>query len=159
MSNLIRMILVFFGVFAALTTTAATARNVAADVDQIAAVMKAGGKSAVVKSAGGERYVLSETAGHQYAILALGCNDDGNLCKSVQFFVALDPEKSPTFEAMNGFARELRWGRVYLDQEGEPVMEFDLDLERGGISQPLFLDNVAKWESIVSAYAKFVFGK
>ena len=159
MNRLIRSILVLFGALAALTATSAMARNVVAKADQIAAVLKSSGRTAEVKNAGGERYVLAEVSGHKYAILALGCDDEGELCKSVQFFAAFEPENRPTLESMNNYARNLRWGRIYLDNEGEAILEFDLDLEKGGMSSALFLDNVAKWEAMVSGYAKFVTGK
>lgn len=159
MPKLIRSILVLLGVFATFAASSAMARNIVAEVDQIAAVLKSSGRTAEVKNAGGERYVLSEASGHKYAILALGCDDDGASCQSVQFFAAFEAENRPTLESMNNYARNLRWGRIYLDNEGEAILEFDLDLENGGMSRALFLDNVAKWEAMVGGYAKYVTGK
>ena len=151
-----------FGLLAAMAALAATpalARNVVADVDLIADVMKASGRTAEIKDVKGERFVSAEGGGYTYMILPFGCDDAGKGCKSVQFFIAFNPKTSPSLEAMNKYARDNRWGRIYLDKDGDPAIEFDLDLEKGGMSDALFLDNVEYWEAILGAYAKWVFAK
>jgi hypothetical protein len=155
----LRQIVISLGAIAMLSAAPASAKNVVADVDQIAAVMKTDGKQAEIKTAKSERYVSAVAAGYTYAILPFGCDDAGKNCKSVQFFIAFNPDTSPSLEAMNEYARTKRWGRIYLDKDGDPAMEFDLDLEQGGMSEALFLDNVAYWEAIVEGYSKWVFGK
>jgi Putative bacterial sensory transduction regulator len=156
MKNLIRLFVASFVLFFA---APAMAKNVVADVDQIAGVLKGAGHMLEIKTADGERYISSEIAGYKYALLFFGCDDTKKNCKSVQFFVAFTPKTKPTLDAMNGYAKDHRWGRIYLDKDGDPAMEFDLDLEQGGMSEELFLDNVAYWEAIVGGFAKFVFGE
>jgi hypothetical protein len=41
---------------------------------------------------------------------------------------------------MNLYAARTRWGLSYLDHEGAPTIEMDLDLENGGLSEELFID-------------------
>lgn len=159
MNKLIRLALSLLAALAALSAGPAFAKNVVADIDQIAAVMKAAGHTVEVKTANDEKYLSAEAAGYKYALFSFGCNDKDKECKSVQFFIAFNPDKSPTLEAMNTYAKDNRWGRIYLDKDGDPAMEFDVDLEQGGMSEELFLDNVAYWEAIVEAFSKFVFGK
>jgi Putative bacterial sensory transduction regulator len=157
MKNLIRLFVLLFAGFAALAAAPAMARNVVADVDQIAAVMKAAGYKVEIAETKSDRFIKAEAGGYNYAILVYGCDDKGKTCKSVQFFVAFDPKQSPTLEAMNKYAHGHRWGRVYLDDEGDPAIEYDLDLEKGGMSPELFLDNVEYWEAILATFAEFVF--
>lgn len=135
------------------------ASNIVADLDQVAIVMKKAGYQAELGSNLGERFLTAELDGYKFMVLPYGCDDTKRNCKSLQFFIAFNPESSPSLEAINAYARENRWGRVYLDKDGDPALEFDLDLEKGGMSEDLFLDNVAYWEAIVQAYAKFVFGE
>lgn len=156
MKNLFRLIIACLAMVAA---APALAKNVVADVDQIASVMKAAGHKLEIKTADGERYISSETGGYKYALLFFGCDDAKKNCKSVQFYVGFTLKTKPSLDAMNTYAREHRWGRIYLDKDGDPAMEFDVDLEQGGMSDALFLDNVAYWEAIVAAFAKFVFGE
>lgn len=162
MNNLIKNVFLGFFAIASFAAAPAMAKNVVADVDQISEVLKAAGYRAEIKedgSGGGGRYVRSAAAGYNFLILPGGCDDSNKNCKSVQFYVAFNPEKSPTLDAMNTYNKEHRWGRAYLDKDGDPAIEFDLDLEAGGMSAELFLDNVAYWEMAIGRYAKFVFAK
>ncbi|MBP6362069.1 MAG: YbjN domain-containing protein [Novosphingobium sp.] len=159
MKQLIRSILIIFAAVAAMLAAPAMAKNVTADLDQINEVMKGAGYKSEVKEKDGERYITVEASGYRFLLFAFGCDDAKKKCKSVQFFAVFNPSTKPTLEAMNTYARQNRWGRVYLDKDGDPAIEFDLDLEQGGMSGELFLDNVAYWEAIMVAFADFAFGK
>jgi hypothetical protein len=136
----------------------ASGKNVVADVDQIAALLKKDGETLDIKSSKDGRYIRVTGDGYDYSIITYGCDDKDANCKSVQFYSGFNPRVNPTLEAMNSYARDNRWGRVYLDEEGDPAIEFDVDLEKGGMSEALFLDNVAYWEMIIDRYGDFVFG-
>lgn len=157
MKTFFRTLASLFAALAAMLAMPAMAKNVTADIDQIAALMKGSGRTLEVKENKGERFISAESGGYKYLILPYGCDDNGKNCKSVQFYVAFDPKASPSLEAMNEYARDHRWGRVYLDKDGDPAIEFDLDLEKGGMSQELFLDNVEYWEAIMGNFAEWVF--
>lgn len=159
MNRLIRPALALLALACSAVPGAALAGNVEADIDQIGGVMLGAGYKLQVREADGQRFLSVELPGTRFSILPFGCDEAGKSCKSVQFFAAFAPDTKPTLEAMNAYARNHRWGRVYLDREGDPAIEFDLDLEQGGMSEELFLDNVAYWEAVTEAYAKFVFGK
>lgn len=142
---------------AAFIAAPALARNVTADAAQIAALLKAKGRSAELKTTDGETYVLVSN-GYDYTIFTFGCDGKGKNCKSVQFYAGFDPKIAPNLQTMNDYARDNRWGRIYLDTESDPAIEFDLDLEQGGMSEALFIDNVAYWETVLNRYGEFVFG-
>ena len=141
-----------------LTSAPALASNIVADVDHIAGVLERAGYAPELGANAGERFITAQANGYKFLVLPLGCDDNKSNCRSVQFFISFNPQSSPSLEAMNNYARENRWGRIYLDKDGDPALEFDLDLERGGMSEELFLDNLAYWEATIDAYAKFVFG-
>ena len=159
MKFLIRPILALLAAFAAITAAPAMAKNVVADIDQIAEVLQGAGYKLEKKEKDGDKYLSVNASGYHFLLFSFGCDDGGKKCKSVQFYAAFDPDKSPTPDAMNTYARDHRWGRVYLDKDGDPAIEFDLDLEQGGMSGELFLDNVAYWEAVMVAFAEFSFGK
>lgn len=60
---------------------------------------------------------------------------------------------------MNSYAAENRFGRIYLDKDRDPVIEMDVDLEAGGMSKELFMDNLAYWEAIMVGFAEFAYSK
>ena len=138
----------------------ASAQNVVADIDQLGRVMKSGGYTLETKSDGGVPYLRAERSKNSYAfsVYLYGC-DEGTArnCKSVQFYSGFSPKKKVTLDAMNQYARENRWGRIYLDKVGDPAIEMDVDLEKGGMSEDLFLDNLEYFETVMNEFAKFVF--
>ena len=147
------------GAAAFLAATPVAAQNITADLDQIAGVLKEEGYKAKIDEGDGQRWIESAMSGYTYIILPFGCDDAGKDCKSVQFYVAFVPTNKPTLEEMNKYAAENRFGRVYIDDEGDPIIEMDIDLEAGGMSRALFLDNLAYWDSIMVAFGDFAFSK
>ncbi|MFM5953052.1 MAG: YbjN domain-containing protein [Novosphingobium sp.] len=159
MKSFVRSTLTSLALAAALVAAPALAKNVTADLDQVTEILKGAGYKVEMKDVKGDRFISVDMDDYHFLILPFGCDDKGKACKSVQFFAAFDPPTSPSLDAMNLYARDHRWGRVYLDKDNDPAIEFDVDLEQGGMSPELFLDNVAYWEAIVSAYSKFIFDK
>jgi Putative bacterial sensory transduction regulator len=153
-----RLLFVLAAALSAALAGPAMARNVTADISQIAALLKSKGETLEIKSAADDPYIRVTGEGYDYSIFAYGCDDKDANCKSVQFYAAFNPKVSPELQAMNDYARDNRWGRIFLDKEGDPAIEFDVDLEKGGMSEALFLDNVAYWEAIIDKYGDFVFG-
>lgn len=142
-----------------LAATPAEAKNVTADIDQIAEILQKEGYQAKIQGEGDERVIKTGMSGYTFLILPYDCNDEGEECKSVQFYTAFTPETKPTLEEMNTYASENRFGRIYLDSDRDPAIEMDIDLEAGGMSQALFLDNLAYWDAIMVGFAEFVFSK
>lgn len=133
----------------------ATAQNVVADVDQIAAILESEEYQAKLIGESDDRYIKTGMSGYNFLILPFDCDDAGENCRSVQFYIAFATETEPTLEAMNTYASENRFGRIYLDDDRDPVIEMDIDLEAGGMPKELFIDNLAYWEAIMVAFAEF----
>lgn len=152
-------IMSFVGAVGILASAPANAKNITADLAQIEEVLQDQGYRAKIEEADGQRWIDSAMSGYNYIILPFGCDDMGKNCKSIQFYVAFVPTNKPTLKEMNTYAAENRFGRVYLDDEGDPIIEMDLDLEAGGMSRELFLDNLAYWDTIMVAFGEFALGK
>jgi hypothetical protein len=150
------------GAFAAsmMTVAPAEARNVTADIAQINELMKRDGYTVEVKTEGGESHLTASRGKDSYSfeVFFYGCDEKTmKNCKSVQFGCGFTPKTKPTLAAMNDYARDNRWGRIYLDKEGDPIIEMDVDLEKGGMSEALFLDNLEYFEAVVDRFGEFVF--
>ena len=135
------------------------AENITADLDQIAKLLQSEGYQAKFTGEGTERVIQTGMAGYNFLILPFDCDEQAKNCKSVQFYTAFAPENKPTLEEMNTYASENRFGRIYLDGDRDPVIEMDIDLEAGGMSPELFMDNLAYWEAIMVGFAEFSFRK
>lgn len=158
MTNSLRPLSALCAALAVLFAGPAYARNVVADAKQIATVLEGKGRTVEIKDTEGSNLVRVSGATYDYSIVIYGCDEARRNCKSIQFYAAYNPKKSPTLKALNAYARDNRWGRFYLDQEDDPVVEFDVDLEQGGMSEALFLDNLEYWETVISVFGDFVFG-
>jgi hypothetical protein len=155
-------VLALLSAFAASLLTAAPsqARDVTADISQISELMKRNGYS-VENTGNAEASHIKASRGkdcYGFEVFFYGCTEKTMKdCKSVQFFCAFHPKTKPTLAAMNGYARDNRWGRIYLDKVGDPVIEMDVDLEKGGMSEALFLDNLEDFDAVVGRFGDFVF--
>lgn len=137
--------------------SAASAKNITADIDQIAEVLQEAGYKAAIRESDGERFIESGTGGLKFLVLLYGCDDKFKNCKSAQFYAGFAVDKSPTLEAMNSYASQNRFGRIYIDEDGDPAIEMDVDLEMGGMSKELFIDNIAYWDSVMLGFASWVY--
>lgn len=135
----------------------AMAQMIEADYQTIASAMQDAGYRATIEGEGSDRYVSSASGGFNFGIFFYGCNDAGDNCKTIQFYAGFSPEKSPTLRQMNDYAKQNRWGRVYLDDDNEPAIEMDLDLEDGGMPKALFIDNIEYWEAVMQQFGSWVF--
>ena len=145
----------------ALTLAApAAAQNITADLDRIAEVMQGEGLQAKIeREDDGRPYLLSGISGYTFVVNAFGCNDAWADCKFVQFRAAFTPETKPTLAEVNQYSADNFFGRYYLDDENDPVIEMDIDLEAGGMSKELFIDNIAYWDMALSKFGEFAFSK
>lgn len=142
------------------SATPAAAANVVADPARVLQVMRAAGYSVELKAGETDQYIRASKGkeSYKFSVFFTGCDEKSmRNCKSVQFFSAFSPKKKPTLEAMNAYARDNRWGRIYLDKVQDPVIEMDLDLEQGGMSEALFLDNLEYFKAVTERFATFAF--
>jgi hypothetical protein len=150
----------FFAFLALGLSVPAQAENVTADPERIAQVMTAAGYQAeVVREEGVAPGIAAISRGYNFIILFYGCDAANENCKTIQFFSGFETEAPPTLQELNDFSRDLRFGRVFLDRAGSPVIEMDVDLEDGGISEELFLDNLEYWELALHTFGDFSFSE
>ena len=136
----------------------AHAQMVEARYDQVMSALEETGFATAMRGEGADRFIVSNNEeGYSFAVFFFGCDDQGEDCKTAQFYAGFEPETSPTLEQMNDYAGANRWGRIYLDAKGDPTIEMDVDLEDGGMPRILFMDNVEYWATVMNAFGDWVF--
>lgn len=146
-------------VAAMLATPASAAKLVTADIGQVLQILQKDGHKAEIKTYESEAYLsVKDADSYSYKIFFYGCNDKGSQCTSIQFYASFDPAKLPTLDAMNSYNREHRFGRAYIDKDNYPAIEWDINMA-GGISEAVFLDDLALWDAMMNIYGDFLFGK
>ena len=94
----------------------------------------------------GDPLITSAVSGSTFQIFFYNCKDHKN-CATVQFHSGYDFTTAPSLELINEWNRTNRFGRAFLDKENDPILEMDVDLDDGGISPALFIDNLEYWAS------------
>jgi hypothetical protein len=121
----------------------------------VAALQNAGYAGKLGADGVGDPMITSGSSGTTFHILFYNCTAHKG-CATVQFQVGFDLEKSPGLERINDWNRDQRFGHAYLDKEGDPILVMDLDLDDGGVSRALFIDNVQFWTSVLGAFQKHI---
>ncbi|WP_242415370.1 YbjN domain-containing protein [Sphingomonas panni] len=118
------------------------------------ALREAGYRAALSKDNVGDPVIKSGAAGVDFSVLFYNCTEHKD-CKTIQFYAGF-VKKGRSLDTMNKWNAEHRFGRAYLDDEKDPRIEMDLDLDKGGMSSALFKANIATWESLLGDFQKAI---
>ena len=154
---MIGRILVAAMAVALLPPAAAQAQNVRAQEPETVAeaLRQAGYRAQLDTDSGGDPMIRSTSSGSDFLILFYGCTDNAD-CRTVQFYAGYSEPSNASPEAMNLWNAENRFGRAYVTDEGAARVEMDLDLDDGGLSQALFIDNLEFWVLIMARFEEFI---
>lgn len=89
----------------------------------------------------GDPMITGRLDGTKYGIYFYGCNDGKN-CRSIQFSAGWAGTKV-TLADLDEWNRTTRFGKAYLDKDGDPRLEMDVNLD-GGVTRKN-LDDVVDW--------------
>jgi len=103
----------------------------------------------------GDPMITSGVSGTTFQVFFYNCTDNRN-CATVQFHSGYDLQSSIGLERINEWNRSQRFGRAYLDAEDDPILEMDVDLDDGGLSPLLFIDNVEFWASVLTKFEQHI---
>jgi hypothetical protein len=76
-----------------------------------------------------------------------------NKGKNLQFYASF--KKKTTLGRINDWNASKRYTRAYLDKDGDPVLEADLDLE-GGVSYGAIAEFVKTWVTSVKLFTQHI---
>jgi hypothetical protein len=134
----------------------AFAQNVTADPPKLVAVLQAAGYQAELgKDNTGDPMITSAAAGSKFVVLFYNCTNHA-ACQTIQFQTAWAMKTKPTLAAINEWNHGNRFGRAYLDKEGDPGIMMDVNLDKGGMSPGLFRDNLEVWAAVLGNFKKQV---
>lgn len=103
----------------------------------------------------GDPMITSSVSGTTFHIFFYNCTANKD-CATVAFQAGYDLKATPGLARINEWNRTKRFGRAYLDKEEDPILAMDVDLDDGGLSPPLFTDNVEFWVSALADFEKFI---
>jgi hypothetical protein len=129
------------------------------DPASLARVLQAMGyRAEMTKDNSGDPMIKSTASGSEFAILFYGCKSNRN-CTTVQFFGGFKDPDNGSLSALNKWNADNRFGRAYQADSGSARIEYDLDLDMGGMSAALFRDNVEVFVALLDRYSKYVYNQ
>ncbi|MDJ0277025.1 YbjN domain-containing protein [Sphingomonas sp. 2R-10] len=120
----------------------------------VAALREAGYRAVLDKDNSGDPLVKSGAAGVDFSVYFYNCTAN-KACKTVQFHAGF-VKKGVTLDTINTWNATHRFARAYLDDEKDPRIEMDVDLDHGGLPTKLFQANLATWDSLVGEFQKTI---
>ncbi|HEV7340100.1 MAG TPA: YbjN domain-containing protein [Sphingopyxis sp.] len=104
-------------------------------------------------------YIESSRNGLKFLVLFMNCDDDEKNCKTLQFYMGFSDAKDISLEKLNSWNKDKRFARAYKDDEGDPVLEMDVDLDFAGIPRENVGESFNTWASLMDSFREYVFGK
>jgi hypothetical protein len=118
------------------------------------ALQNGGYKAILTKDSVGDPKIESASSGAKFFINFYGCKQNIN-CTTITLYSAWS-KKDVSMSQMNDWNKAKRFSRAYIDKDGDPAMEFDVDLDDGGMSEALFIDNIQFWELSIANFKKHI---
>jgi hypothetical protein len=145
---------------AAMTWTAGAAHAQAIHKDgmtgpEVAAwLQKAGYKADLSKDDGGDPLIDSAADGHNFKIYFYDC-DAAKRCKALQFSAGFDLKQGLTLAKANEWNRKNRYLKVYLDDDGDPYVQYDVNVNAGRTIAGLD-DDFGVWTGMIGNFTTFI---
>jgi hypothetical protein len=140
-----------------LTTPATPANNTplldGSKIDEILALARGHGNADIKAQKNGDPKIEGSVGGIQYAVYFMNCTDN-KACEDINFYAGFLDLK-PSMDVINSWNRDKRFGKAYLDTDGDAVIEMDLNLEHGVSSDNLDAA-FGIWELVVDQYTTHV---
>lgn len=123
-------------------------------IQEIANVMRAQKLSLeLTTDKDGDPLIKTTKDGVKFQVYFYECNSKPR-CQSIQFYSGWSV-KGISLEKINEWDRTKRFGRAYLDQDIEPCVEMDVDLEHGANTEAIANDLV-RWLLVMKTFRTFI---
>lgn len=103
-------------------------------------------------------YIESSRNGVKFLVIFMNCEDHKN-CKTLQYYMGFNDAKSVSLDRFNQWNKEKRFARGYKDDEGDPVLEMDVDVDFAGIPRENIGETFNTWGSLMDSYREFIYEK
>ncbi|MDQ7070451.1 MAG: YbjN domain-containing protein [Rhodobacterales bacterium] len=146
---------VVLGLSSGLATTA-TAEITATDAYEVMTRMQKFGFIASMEAdSDGDPKIVSRVSDTKFRVYFYGCENNDN-CSSLHFRAGYDLANGITASKMNEWNREKRFAKAYIDDEGDPFLEMDVNLDFEGVGDENFEDSLDWWRLLVEDFEEFI---
>lgn len=136
---------------AGVTQAAGKANIDAGNPAKILEIAKGYGVCSLGKDSKGSPKISCKSDGTNYGVYFYGCTD-GAACTSIQFATGWEKQEV-TLADVNAWNMDKRFSRAYLDEENDPMIEMDVNLEYG-VHPDNLDDTFDLWLSLMNQFKK-----
>lgn len=134
----------------------ADAGVIAADPAGVVAAMQEFGYTATLETDSlGDPKISSRVSQSNFVVLFFGCTDNVD-CASIQFYVGYDLTDSFSALKANEWNRTQLFTKATIDDEGDPALEMDVNLDFDGSGADNFQDVLDIWRISVEQFEDFI---
>lgn len=128
----------------------------ASDPAAVAAAVQEAGYAAKLTSDGvGDPKIETKMSGWTVGIFFYGCKESSD-CSEIQFSAGFDTPSGIDERLVLNWAQKNRYGSVYLDDENDPIIQWDVSMV-GGLTKANFADVLASFDAAVGNFGNYVF--
>jgi Putative bacterial sensory transduction regulator len=127
-----------------------TAKN----VDEIVNLARGYGAATLTKDDSGDPLIKNRTDGIAWSVYFYGC-DKGADCSSIQFSAGFTMKNKPTVAKINEWNMQKRWAKARVDNEGDPIITHDVNLQHG-VTRANLDTSMGNWTEMVADFTKFI---
>lgn len=124
------------------------------DPEAILTLAKGHGRAELSKDEQGDPSIQGRMNGHKYRITFYDCEENKN-CKTLSFDAAWETKSGIEVERVNEWNQNKRFGRAFVDQDGDAALDWDVNLTYG-VESENFDDTLRIWGDIMQEYADFI---
>lgn len=104
----------------------------------------------------GNPKIASRVSDTKFKVYFFGCNDNGANCTSIQLGAGYDLNNGLNASTINEWNRDKRFAKAYIDDEGDPFLEMDINLDYDGSGDENFQDSLDLWRLLVEDFEVFI---
>lgn len=129
----------------------------AAEPAKIAEVVRQLGRPGQLETdEAGDPSIATGFGGYAGRIWFFDCMEDGSDCLGVRLQVGIGTEHKLTLQQVNAFNQEKRFATLSLDEEGDPILAYDLSMMKPGVSVAAFADSFRLFDQQATALVELV---
>ncbi len=126
----------------------------ATQVDSIAAIAREYGEALVEKDNTGDPMISGQIARTNYIVFFYGCTEGAD-CTTIQFMSSYTNTDGVDAGVINTWNRDKRFGKAYLDDEGDPVVEMNVNLW-SGVHENNLNDTFDWWRVVLESFEEHI---
>jgi hypothetical protein len=119
------------------------------------AVHEFGYTATMEKDSDGDPKISGKVSSTNFNVYFYGCTDNTD-CKSLIFKAGYNLSDGMSASDINEWNRNKRFSRAYIDDEGDPFLEMDVNLDYDGVGSKNFQDTLDWWRVSVESFEEFI---